>query len=406
LPNVDATGTELLNTLGAVLVSKEHAEIMLRGVRNFEWMQAPHTPKDRRSECALHPHRAERERVKKGMATADPREISVALLRALRELSDGPPALRLGVIEREKQASSTEELWQSVDMPLQRGGRRHRGTRLFVISSKYMMSNVIVPGPTAAIRTHRRPDEAVLEALVDIRKAVPDARIVGVDVDDFDQRVGHLRRQLGLMDVGDSSVPFTLRLPGLLQQNQAPVGPMAMILPVNAATGSVEIIGHLARDLRGLRAGRRGTWLLPRKTMVEDGDEQGMLFTRPVIASVTEPVRVCLAPGRLSSGFPARIVRIAHDVKADIIELSAQALLVCVLGVEDPDLAIDLAIATVSATDTHPRIANYLKRREGAKVFAGEGRTLEVLDIDRATAAIGFAAYQLDHPELETTRVT
>ena len=399
MAQVNATATEYLTTLGAVLDSKQHQAIMQRVVRNLEWMQAQHASSDRRSESALHPDRAERERIKKAMAQANARDIYIALLRALRELSDGPLELRIGVIEREKQADSTEQLWLSLDMPLQRGGHRHRGTRLFFISSKVMMSNVIVPGPTAVIWTHSRPDKAVLQVLADIREADPQARIIGVDLDDFDHQVGELLARRRLPDPGDHSVPFTLRLPGLLQYAGAPLGPLAMIVPVSPDTHGIEVVGHGAHDLRGLRAGRNGEWLFERKTIVEDGDEHGALVTRPVIASVTAPVRVCLERGKLSSGFPARIVRIKHDVQADLFG-PMQPLLVCVLGVDDPELAIALAIATVSATDAHPRIAKYLNAREAARVFAGEARTLKVLDKDRATASIGFAAFQLDHPEV------
>ncbi len=167
-----------------------------------------------------------------------------------------------------------------------------------------------------------------------------------------------------------------------------------MILPINPDTKNVEIHGHAARDLRGLRAGRNGEWPMARKTIVEDGDQDGNLFTRPVIVTVTNPLRVRPVPGKHSFSFEARIVRIARDMKADVID-PMQPVLVCVLGVEDPAVAIDIAVATVSATDTHPRIAKYLKAREAARVFAGEARTLEVLDKDRATASIGFAAFQL-----------
>lgn len=396
MSRVDATGEEYIRALFDVLDGKEPEAIRQRVIRNCEWMRAPHAPKDRRSESALHPDRAERERIRKAMAATNARDINVALLRAVRELSDGPLDLRIGVFERPKQANCTEQLWLSVDMPLQRGGRRHRKQRLFLASSKGIMDNVIVPGPTAVIRTNNRPDKAVLQVLADIREADPEARIIGIDFDDFDHQVGELLARRHLADPGDHSVPFGLRLPGLLQAAGMPSGPLAMIVPVSPDTHGIEVAGHAARDLRGLRAGRNGEWLFERKTFVEDGDKHGALVKRPVIASVTAPVRLCLVRGKLSSGFPARIVRIEHDMKANLVA-PVQPLLVCVLGVEDPESAIDLAIATVSATDTHPRIAQYLKAREAARVFAGEARTLMVLDKDRATASIGFAAFQLDH---------
>ena len=378
-----ASGAEFLRTFVAALESEERELILLRAARSLEWMQAEHAPKERRSESALHPDRAERERIRKAMVNANAREIYVALLRALRELSDGPLALRLGVVEREKQADSTEGLWLSADMPLQRGADRQRKPRLFFISSKCMLNNVIVPGPTAVISARSRPDKAVLQVLADIREADPGAQIIGVDVDDFDRDVGHL--------LGDDRMPFTLRLPGLLEQRGAPLGPMAMLLPVNPDTKNVEIRGHAARDLRGLCVGRNGEWLLARKTIVEDGDEDGKLITRPVMATVTEPLRVC--PVRGEPWFPARIVRIA-DVDRQA-QISSQRL-VCVMGVDDPDDAIDLAMATVSTTDQHPRIAAFLRARDEARVFAGEQRLRHVHDNDRAIAMVAFAANQLD----------
>lgn len=68
----------------------------------------------------------------------------------------------------------------------------------------------------------------------------------------------------------------------------------------------------------------------------------------------------------------------------------------CVLGVDDPDVAISLATATVSATDQHPRMAQFVAAREEAKLFAAEARMLQQLDVDRAIASIAFAALQLD----------
>jgi hypothetical protein len=52
--------------------------------------------------------------------------------------------------------------------------------------------------------------------------------------------------------------------------------------------------------------------------------------------------------------------------------------------------------ATVSTTDQHPRIAEFLRARDEARVFAGEQRLRHVHDNDRAIAIVAFAANQLD----------
>ena len=376
-------GPDYLKTLATLLDSREREPILLHVDRQLEWMHAEHTAK-RRTNSALHPDRAERDQIVKAMQIADAREINVAFLRALREISDGPLQLRLGLLEIPKQAATTEDLWLGADMPRQRGADRLRRSRLFVVCSEIVMSNVVLPGPNAVIANRSRPDKAVLQVLADIREADPDSQIIGVDLDGFDYDVGSL--------LGDHGVPFTLRLPGLLAQRGVPLGPMAMILPVNPDTKDVEINGHAARDLRGLRAGRTGEWLVARNTLVEDGDEDGKLVTRPVIAWVTGPLRVRPVPGKHAFSFEAHIVRIAEEKLA----MRAAPLLVSVLGVKDLDDALDLAVATVSATDGHPRISEFLKQREAARVFAGDQRGRHLLDNDRATATAAFAAYQLD----------
>jgi hypothetical protein len=382
LTDVTGTGKDLLHAFADVLEIREREPILIHTDRTYDWMHGDR--RTRRSDNAILPSRTERAHVKKAKEQVDPRDIEIAMLRAAREMSNGPLRLRVGLLDIPKQAGVTEDLWKGSDLRRHRGSYRLREARLLVVCSKVVTPTVVLTGPTCVIPPDHRPDGSVLRVLADIRAADPEAPIIGVDMDSFDCDVGSL--------LGEQLPRFTLRLPDLLAQRGAPKGPMALVLPPSSAETKEITVGHAATDLRGLRAGIRGTWTHYRRAEVEGGDDRGSLVSRSVIASVTDELTVhSTAPN-----FRARIVRIEEDNMEDNIGLPRDVMLVCVLGVRDPVQAIKLAITTVSATDTHPLIADFLKEREGARVLLGEQRGRHALHVDRALAGVALAAYQLD----------
>jgi hypothetical protein len=381
LTNVTGTGKGLLHAFADVLEIEDREAILIHVDRTYNWM---HGDRDtRRSDNAIFPNRADRARIKKAREQVAARDIDIAVLRAAREMSDGPLQLRVGLQDIPKQAGVTEDLWEGNDMPQQRGpSRRSREARLFFVCSKVITSTVVLPAPTRVVPRGHRPDEAVLGVLADIRAADPEAEVIGVDVDSFDRHVG--------VKLGVPLPRFTLRLPDLLAHRGAPKKPMALVLPPSSAETRDITVGH--SDLRGLRAGIRGDWACYDRAEVQDGDGHGKLVSRSVIASVTDEWMVrSRAPS-----FRARVVRIEEDDTDGSICLPRDVKLVCVLGVSDPKKAIELAISTVSATDEHPLIADFMKERDKARVFLGEQRERHTLGVDRALAGVALAAYQLD----------
>lgn len=374
-------GRDLLETVGALVGGLRRDAVIESIALTVAWLEDG--ARDRRSVSGLAGgDTAVRKRLS-SVADADPHAIDVALMRAQREMSDEPLTMRIGVNEVPKQARSTDDVWDANEIGRQRGApkSRSRSGRLMIVSSKHAGSPTL-PGATSAIRRGDRPDAAVARVARSIRDADPDARIVNIELDGFDDSVSTLRRE--------TATPFTFRAMPLLDRAGFG-GPVALILGTEPRISGTAVSGG-ARDVAGLRVGRRGQWSEPHAAEVEVPSGDGSAIER-------EPVRVRISDevsfGAGSRSVRARVARVVPD-PCDGVRLPTEPKLVAMRGLRDEEALVELAATALSATDEHPEVMAFLEAREAARVFRGEQETRQALHVDRAIASIAVAVHLLD----------
>jgi len=220
----------------------------------------------------------------------------------------------------------------------------------------------------------------VREVLRTIHEADPEARIVAVELDEFDASVARLQHK--------ALPPFTLRVPALVRDTGFE-GPVALFLEPTPQISRTEVQG--VRDVTGLRIGLRGDWSDPYPAEVEAAGPDGELERHPVVVRITGELRI----GDRARGFQARVARVTGDQR-DGVRVPSEPRLVAVLQLEDPEAIAELAAKTLSATDDHPQIAAFMQARAQARVFQGEQQTRQALHVDRAIASIAVAAHLLE----------
>jgi hypothetical protein len=370
-------GADLIEAVAASLDDPRREEIVALAELTNRWIREG--ARGRRSLSHLTAGDARERRRFSSVADADPHAIEVALLRAQRELSDEPLAMRIGLNDVDKQARNTDDLWPSTMIGRQRGARRVREGRLMIVSSKNFGFPTL-PGATAVVRPRQLPTAAVREVLRTIHEADPEARIVAVELDDFDASVARLQRR--------ALQPFTLRVPGLVHEAGFE-GPVALFLEPVPPISRTPVGG--ARDITGLRIGVRGGWSEPYPAEVEVAGPDDEIERQPVVVRVSAELSV----GDRARGFRARVARVTNDQR-DGVRVPPEPRLVAVLQLEDPEAIAELAAKTLSATDDHPHIAAFMRARTAARVFQGEQQTRQALHVDRAIASIAVAAHLLE----------
>jgi hypothetical protein len=371
-------GADLLQCVGSLLGARRREQIMTLVDRTLQWIEEG--SEGRRSINGLSQNRREREEFAR-LAEEDPVAIEVALLRAQREMSDAPLLMRIGITEVEKQAHDTDDVWGSNELQRQRGAKRVRDGRLMLVTSKHLAVPTL-PGATAVVEPKQHPHLALARVMRAIREADPEAWIVDIDLDYFEECVCEMHKE--------TRPPFCLQVPRLVQMHPGTAGPLGLFLSPSPAVSNTAIDGS-ARDLKGLRVGRRGGWSDPYHTDVEGPAPDGTIVHRPVTVTVSEGIRVHSASG----GFHARVARVAVD-RRDGVRLSAEPALVAVLDEPSEATIVGIAAANISATDDHPRIAEFIAARAASRVFRGEQHARRALHVDRAVAAIALAAHRLD----------
>lgn len=374
---LNGAGAELHDCVISLLPGRYREPVRLAVERTFEWIADG--CRGRRSVRSLARSRGERD-VLARVAQADATVIETTLMRAQREMSDEPLKVRLGLTEVDKQAGHTDDVWLATDLPRQRGSTRARSGALMLGTSK-VVGRPTLPGVTAVIRRGQRPDAAIAQMLRAIYQADPDARILDANFDYFDACLSFRRNE---------TVPhIRRRLPELASPLQAS-GPLALWLPDEEPLLSTPVEGP-ARDVLGLRAGRRGDWTDPSFTVVERVDTDGALVRWEVKARITDQLRI----GTPAASFRARVVRFEFMRPPGAL-LAPEPALVAVVGEHDEERIVELAVDALSTADEHPTIANFIRRRADARVFKGEQQSREALHADRAVAAVALAIDLLD----------
>ena len=378
---VRGTGTDLVHCFSAAYAGTQPAAVLQMVEETWEWLETGAI--GARSANALAGlDRGKRELLSRA-TTADGSAVEKAMLRAMREMSDDPLRIRAGIYDTPKQSADDEYVWRSNTIERQRGATRTRKGRLLHVCSK-VLNDPILPGPSAIIPPRCYPDAALLSVLKSIRAADPDARVLDVNLDKFVEdfemsATGHR-----------PAFPYVLQIPRILHERGAGHGPLALILPPLPEVLSIAVDGP-ARDISGLRIGKRGNWLpgthlLPVKEVAASGELQDRMTN----VMVTD--RIAIRAGRHQ--FSAHIARVIDAVTSG--RTPPPAALVAVMGLHDPVEIAEIAAMALSATDGHPEVHAFLQARRDARVFAGEQHTAQALHTDSAIASVALAAYLLD----------
>lgn len=375
-------GYDFLDCVQGQLTMDEADAVMTLVARTRDWLVDGHSGKRSHHRLA---HSAGERKQFSTVGRVKAVELESAMIRAFDQMSRAPLLARLGVREIPKQSNSDPDTWASANLDSDRETRTRKALDP-IVSSKFI-NNPVMPGATASIKPGKRPDDAMRRVLQTIYGAAPSAR-VHLDhrrLSKFDERVSRARSE-------GSQAPLCFRVAQIMSEIEGPKGPVAFVLPADPIVNKTRVsAAGDARDIQSVRMGYKVVWedaILKKALLLDERGELAEMTVKVRVSS--EPVVV-----RSARAFSCRVALVSYH-RTNGASPPFSSVLVATLGENEPEQIAEMAVASMSQTEAHPLIKEFLAARDAARIFLGEQRNGDARHADRALASIAFAAVRLD----------